>query len=172
MPIYALGALEPEIHPEAYLHPDAIVIGRVQIGAGVSIWPGAVLRGDTEAISVGAGTNIQDGVIIHTSAQWPTVIGERVTVGHSAHLEGAVVDTGALIGAGAILLAGSTVGAHALIGAGALLPPGTHVPSRARALGVPARIHLDAVDEWPAAANLESYDRLALRYREELRRLD
>lgn len=172
MPIYALGTLTPEIHPDAYLHPDAVVIGRVRIAAGASVWPGAVLRGDTEQISIGAGTNIQDGVIIHTAAHWPTLIGDRVTVGHSAHIEGATVETGALVGAGSILLAGSTVGAHALIGAGALLPPGTHVPSHARALGVPARIQPDAVGEWPAAANLESYDRLALLYREQLRRLD
>lgn len=172
MPVYALGEWEPEIDAGAYLHPDAIVIGRVRIAAGASIWPAAVLRGDTNQISIGEQTNIQDGVVLHTSAQWATTIADRVTIGHAAHLEGVSVGTGALIGAGALLLAGASVGSHALIGAGALLPPGTLVPSRARALGIPARITPDAVDEWPAAANLESYLRLADLYRQTLRRLD
>lgn len=172
MPCYALGSHEPQIDPTAYLHPDAVVIGRVRIAAGASIWPGAILRGDTNEITIGAGSNIQDGVVIHTSAEWSTHIAERVTVGHSAHIEGASVAMGALIGAGAILLAGSKVGAHALVGAGALLAPGTEVPEHARALGVPARITADATGEWPAASNLASYAALAEQYRSELRRLD
>jgi carbonic anhydrase/acetyltransferase-like protein (isoleucine patch superfamily) len=172
MPLYALGELSPQIDPDAFIHPDAVVIGAVTVGPGASIWPGAVLRGDTNAITIGEQTNVQDGVVIHTALDWPTRIADRVTIGHLAHLEGAEVGTGALIGAGSIVLAGARIGAHALVGAGALIPPGIHVPARARALGVPARITEDAVAEWPARINYENYVALARRYATELRRLD
>lgn len=171
MPVYALGDLVPVIAPDAYIHPDAVVIGAVTLGARVSVWPGAVLRGDNREIVIGAESNVQDAVVIHTSSTWPTRIGARVTIGHSAHLEGVEVEEGALIGAGSILLAGARIGAHALVGAGAVLPPGFAVPSHAKALGVPARITTDAVGEWPGAANVQSYLHLAERYRSELRRL-
>lgn len=172
MAIYALGDWEPAIAADAYIHPEAVVIGRVRIGSQSSIWPGAVLRGDSNEISVGVESNIQDGVVIHCSAQWSTQIGARVTVGHSAHIEGAHVGEGALIGAGAILLSGAVVEPHALVGAGALVPGGMRIPTGARALGVPAKITLDVVPMWPGASNVETYLDLARLYRATLKRLD
>ena len=88
MPVYALGDLVPEIHPEAFVHPDATVIGAVTIGAGSTVWPCAVLRGDSGPITVGARTSIQDGAVIHAAGRLSTVIGDGCVVGHLAHLEG------------------------------------------------------------------------------------
>ena len=88
MPIYALGERVPDLHPDAWVHPDAVIIGHVTLGAGSTVWPTAVLRGDHGEIRVGAGTSIQDGTVIHCTATLPTVIGDRCVVGHRAHLEG------------------------------------------------------------------------------------
>ena len=98
--IYALDEDEPEIDELAYVAPDAVVIGRVTIGPEASVWPGAVLRGDHGHISVGARTSVQDGTIVHCTAQRPTVIGADCVVGHNAHLEGCVIEPGSLIGSG------------------------------------------------------------------------
>lgn len=98
MAVYALGDLVPDIHPEAFVHPDATVIGAVAIGAGASVWPAAVLRGDYGRIEVGALTSVQDGTVVHTTADWPTLVGERCVVGHNAHLEGCTIGDGCLIG--------------------------------------------------------------------------
>src|SRR5674476_1335268 len=100
MPIYALDLLVPQIHPDAYIHPGAVVIGDVRIGAQSSIWPGAVLRGDFGQIVIGARTSIQDGTILHTTQEWPTVIGDDCVVGHNAHLEGCTVEHRCLVGPG------------------------------------------------------------------------
>ena len=95
MPIYALGSCEPDIHETAFVHPDAVVIGRVRIGPEASVWPCAVLRGDHGRIEVGARTSVQDGTVVHCTHDWPTLIGAECVVGHNAHLEGCVVGTGA-----------------------------------------------------------------------------
>src|SRR5674476_1405761 len=102
MPIYALDLLVPQIHPDAYIHPGAVVIGDVRIGAQSSIWPGAVLRGDFGQIVIGARTSIQDGTILHTTQEWPTVIGDDCVVGHNAHLEGCTVEHRCLVGSGSM----------------------------------------------------------------------
>src|SRR5262245_55270767 len=89
MPIYALGDLEPDIHPDAFIHPDAVIIGRVTIGERSSVWPAAVLRGDIEGgIRIGARTSIQDGAVIHTTYEQATTVGDDCTIGHLVHLEG------------------------------------------------------------------------------------
>ncbi len=98
MPIYALDYAAPSIDPQAYVHPDAVVIGSVELAAGASVWPGAVLRGDHGLIRVGERTSVQDGTVVHTTEQWPTIIGADCVVGHRAHLEGCVVEDGCLIG--------------------------------------------------------------------------
>src|SRR5688572_30493133 len=100
MAIYALGDRTPDIHPEAFVHPDATVIGDVVLGAEASVWPGAVLRGDYGRIEVGARTSIQDGTVIHATHDLATVIGHECVVGHVAHLEGCVVEDYALVGSG------------------------------------------------------------------------
>jgi carbonic anhydrase/acetyltransferase-like protein (isoleucine patch superfamily) len=172
VPLYALGEVEPRIDPDAYVHPDAVVIGDVEIGPGSSVWPGAVLRGDDGLIRVGARTSIQDGTVVHTTSWAPTVIGDDCVVGHNAHLEGCEVQHGALVGSGSVVLHRAVIGPGALVGAGAVVSGGTVVPARAMALGVPARIREDAVDPDEAIVpGARSYVARARRYRAELRRL-
>src|SRR5690606_5175753 len=103
VPIYALGDQVPDIHPDAYVHPDAVVIGSVVIGADSSVWPTAVLRGDDGFIRVGERTSIQDGSIVHTTWNHPTTIGDECTIGHNVHLEGCTIEDKALIGSGSIV---------------------------------------------------------------------
>ena len=137
----------PVIDPTAYIADEAVIIGDVTIGPATTVWPGAVLRGDDAAIRIGARTSVQDGVVIHTGPDIDTVIGDECTIGHLAHLEGPTIAYRALIGAGSIVLREATVGEMALVGAGALVPGGMDVPARAIAVGVPAKLRLDAVTE-------------------------
>lgn len=172
MPIYALGDVEPEIHPDAYVHPDAVVIGNVTIGAEASVWPTAVLRGDDGRIEVGPRTSIQDGSIIHCTPIHPTVIGAEVTVGHNVHIEGAVIGDGALISSGSVVLNGATIGAGAVVAAGAVVSPNAEVPPRRMALGVPARVREGyEVPENNHGFAVQSYVQRGKRFRAELRRL-
>lgn len=172
MALYALGDRVPSIHPTAFVHPDAVIIGAVVIGAESSIWPTAVLRADHGEIRVGAQTSIQDGTVVHCTADLDTVIGDRCTVGHNAHLEGCRVHDDSLIGSGAVVLHRAEIGPHALVGAGALVPNGLRVPPHARALGIPARVTLDAVPDGAFSMNVETYVHNAHWYSAELRRLD
>jgi carbonic anhydrase/acetyltransferase-like protein (isoleucine patch superfamily) len=171
MPIYALGDLVPHIAPTAFVHPDAVIIGDVRIAEHVSVWPMAVLRADSASISIGEGTSVQDGVVIHTAAELPTSVGRFVTIGHLAHLEGCTVEDGALIGVNSSVLHRAHIGQGALVGAGAVVTPDTQVPPRAMALGVPARIRLDAVATDGFAANVAAYADFTQRYPREMRRL-
>jgi carbonic anhydrase/acetyltransferase-like protein (isoleucine patch superfamily) len=172
MAVYALGEQTPSIHPEAFVHPDSVVIGDVIIGAEASIWPGAVLRGDYGQITIGDRTSIQDGAVIHATAALNTSIGADCVVGHLAHMEGCVIEDGCLIGSGSIVLHEAVVRSGALVGAGAVVSGGTEVPSGAMALGVPAKIRPDAVSPGAFADNVATYVANARRYRAELRRLD
>jgi carbonic anhydrase/acetyltransferase-like protein (isoleucine patch superfamily) len=169
--VYALGDRVPVIHPEAYVAPDATVIGSVEIGEGASIWPGAVLRGDAQGIRVGARTSIQDGVVIHVGTDLETVVGADCVVGHLAHLEGCVVEDGCLVGSGAILLHRVVVRSGALVAAGAVVPPGTEVPAFALARGVPARILPDQVAPGAFADAVARYVEKGRWYAAELRRI-
>ncbi|MBW0106358.1 gamma carbonic anhydrase family protein [Pseudonocardia sp. KRD291] len=172
MPVYALGDVEPDIHPDAYVHPDAVVIGNVTLGAESSVWPTAVLRGDDGRIEVGARTSIQDGSIIHTTLRQATVIGDEVTVGHNVHIEASTVGNRVLISSGSVVLNGSRVDEGAIVAAGAVVSPNAHVPAYRMALGVPARVREDyevPADRWRYA--VESYVARGKRFRAELRRL-
>jgi carbonic anhydrase/acetyltransferase-like protein (isoleucine patch superfamily) len=171
MAIYALGDSEPEIHADAWVHDDATVIGDVQIGAGSTIWPRAVLRGDYGSIRIGERTSIQDGAVLHCTREYPTIIGNDCVVGHLAHLECCTVEDGALIGTGSIVLHRAVVRSGALVGAAALVTNDMEVPSKAMALGVPAKLRLDAVDVADIARNAAEYVRNGERYRKQLRRL-
>lgn len=170
MPIYALGELVPAIDETAYVHPDAVLIGEVQIGPRSSVWPSAVLRGDDGAIIVGARTSIQDGCVLHAAPDFPTVVEDDCVIGHLVHLEGCRIGQGALIGNGAVVLERAVVRGGALVGSGAVVPAGMDVPSGAMALGIPARvrpsIHADAA---AIASARNSYLRRIDRYRDELR---
>jgi carbonic anhydrase/acetyltransferase-like protein (isoleucine patch superfamily) len=172
MTVYALGELEPAIHPQAFVHPDAVVIGQVSLGAGSSVWPGAVLRGDYGRITVGARTSVQDGAVVHATQELETVIGADCVIGHIAHLEGCVVEDRCLIGSGSVVLHRVTVRSGALVGAGAVVSPGTEVPGGAMALGVPARIRPDAVPPGSFEDAVGRYVANGARYARELRRLD
>lgn len=171
MPIYALGDRTPDIHPDAYVHPDAVVIGDVRIGAESSIWPGAVLRGDYGTVIVGERTSIQDGAVVHAVAAFPTVIGNDCVVGHIAHLEGCVVHDAALIGSGSVVLHQAEVFSGATVAAGAVVRNRTQVPANAVAMGVPAQIKPDLSSADAIRAQAGSYVANARRYRDELRAL-
>jgi carbonic anhydrase/acetyltransferase-like protein (isoleucine patch superfamily) len=172
MSVYALGDRIPEIDERAYVHPDAVVIGSVRLGPESSVWPGAVLRGDDGLISVGARTSIQDGSVLHCTAELDTVVGDECVIGHVVHLEGCVVEDGALVGNGAIVLHRAVIGTGALVGSNAVVPNGMHVPPRAMALGVPAKIREDAVQPEMITGAMQSYVDRSSVYRAELRRID
>ena len=138
--VLALDGRRPRIDASAWLAPGAVVVGDVTVGAASSIWYHAVLRADTETIVVGAGSNLQDGVVVHADPGWPAVIGDGVTVGHRATIHGARVEDGALIGMGSILLNGSVIGTGTIVGAGALVPEGRVIPPRSLVLGSPGRV--------------------------------
>jgi carbonic anhydrase/acetyltransferase-like protein (isoleucine patch superfamily) len=172
VPIYALGEYEPDIDATAFVHPDAVVIGRVRIGPEASVWPGAVLRGDHGRIEIGARTSVQDGTVVHCTADWPTLIGAECVVGHLAHLEGCMVEDRCLIGSGSVTLNRARIGTGSIVAAAALIPEGFEVPPRALAAGVPATIRRTGVSgDWVDSA-VKTYLESARRYRSELRRLD
>ena len=172
MPVYALDDQVPAIDPDAYVHPDAVIIGNVQLAAGSSVWPGAVLRGDHGLIRIGDRTSIQDGTIIHTTRDWPTMIGADCVVGHRAHLEGCVVEDQCLIGSGSVVLNRARVGTGAVVAAAALVPEGFEVPPRALVAGVPATIKRTGVPaDWVDRA-VKTYIETARAHRAGLRRLD
>ena len=171
MPVYALGDDEPDIHELAYVAPDAVVIGRVTIGPEASVWPGAVLRGDHGTITIGARTSVQDGTIVHCTADYPTVIGADCVVGHNAHLEGCVVEDGCLIGSGSITLNRVVVGAGSIVAAAALVPEGFVVPPRSLVAGVPATIKRSGIDASWTQESVRHYVETAREHRKGLRRL-
>lgn len=128
------------VHPSAWVAPGAVVRGEVHLRENSSVWFNAVLRGDTEPITVGAGSNIQDLCMLHADPGFPTTVGEHVTVGHRVILHGATIGDYVLVGMGAIVLNGVTVGEYSIIGAGALLTQNKTFPARSLILGSPARV--------------------------------
>ncbi|GAA3728556.1 carbonic anhydrase/acetyltransferase-like protein (isoleucine patch superfamily) [Spinactinospora alkalitolerans] len=140
------GFGEPAIHPDAWIAPGAVVVGRVRIGAQSSVWYGSVLRADTEDIVVGDLCDIQDQCGLHSDPGEPALLADRVSLGHKAMVHGAVVEEGALIGIGAIVLGGARVGAGALVAAGALVPPGKTVPPGTLWAGVPGKVIRELTD--------------------------
>jgi carbonic anhydrase/acetyltransferase-like protein (isoleucine patch superfamily) len=157
-----LGSLSdsvPSVHPEAWIAPTAVVVGRVTIGRAASVWYGAVLRADDDEIVVGPECNIQDLCCLHVDAGEPAVLEERVSVGHHATVHGAQVGAGALIGMGAIVLGGARVGAGALVAAGSVVRPGSCVPAGVLFAGVPGRVVRELTD-----ADRESFADSAIKY--------
>lgn len=138
----------PRIHETAYVTQDAIIIGDVEIGEDASIWFGSIVRGDVNYIRIGNKTNVQDGTVIHVSSRThPTVLEDRITVGHRVTLHGCHVESGCLIGIGAILMDGVRVGANSLVGAGSLLTPGTQIPPNSLVIGSPARVKREITED-------------------------
>ncbi len=172
MAIYALGDYEPQIDPSAFVMPEAIIIGRVSIGPRATIWSGAVLRGDGGDIRIGADTSVQDNAVLHVGEDLPTIIGDRCTVGHLAHIEAAIVHDEALIGTGSIVLPEAEVGERALVAAGAVVLSGMKVPPGTIAVGTPAKIR-EGVDTEPLIMpGVQHYIDRRVRFLKELRRLD
>ena len=172
MPVYALGDRVPHVDPDAFVHPDAVVIGDVTIGAEATIWAGAVLRGDYGRIDIGARTSIQDGTVVHATAQLATTVGHDCVVGHIVHLEGCTIEPYALVGSGSVVLHDVVVGSHALVGANAVVTNGTKVPPHAMALGVPAKVREGAMPEGHVQAAVMMYVANGKRYKTDLRRMD
>lgn len=137
----------PSVPANSFVAPNATLIGSVELGEEASVWFGAVLRGDTEPIQIGARSNVQDGVVIHSDPGFPVTVGQGVTIGHAARLHGCTVEDGALIGIGATVLDGAVIGKHALIGANSLIPPGKVIPERALVMGSPGKVVRTLTDE-------------------------
>ncbi|MGA1077230.1 MAG: gamma carbonic anhydrase family protein, partial [Ilumatobacteraceae bacterium] len=138
MPVYALGDSEPTIDGSAFIHPDAVIIGSVTIGAESSVWPCAVLRGDEGEIRIGDATSVQDGSVLHTTPEIPTVVGDRCVIGHIVHLEACRIHDDVLVGNGSIVLHRVEVQSWSIVAANSVLLNGTIVPSGAIAAGSPA----------------------------------
>lgn len=172
MAVYALGDLVPKIDQRAFVHPDATVIGDVEIGPESTIWPGAVLRGDYGTIAVGARSSIQDCSVLHAGPGFPTIVGNDCVVGHIVHLEGCRLEDECLVGSGAIVLHHAVIGSGATVGAGAVVRGGTRVPPRALAVGVPATIKPDSSRLEMIRVASSEYVRNGHRYRAEFRRMD
>lgn len=172
MPVYAIGDQVPEIHESAYIHPEATIIGNAVIGPDATVWPHAVIRADDNRITIGEGSSIQDGAVIHCTTAHETTVGKFVTVGHLAHLEGCTVLDHALIGTGSVVLHDAVIGEHALVGAAAMVPGKVQVPRCAMALGVPAKIREDAVPEGHSRMNVDTYIQRGRQFAAELRRVD
>lgn len=137
----------PEIHPSAFVAESADLIGAVTIEKDASIWYQVVIRADDEPVTVGIGSNIQDGTIIHIDSGYPTIIGQGVTVGHRAIVHGAHIADHVMISMGAIILSGALIGDHCIIGAGALVTEKMDIPPRSLVLGVPGRIIRSVTDD-------------------------
>lgn len=138
--IYALGGQVPEIDPTAWVAPDAVVVGKVRIGPGASVWFGAVLRGDNEWIEIGAGTNVQEHSVLHTDPGFPLVVGPGCTIGHRAMLHGCTIGPDTLVGMGATVLNGAEIGAGCLIGAAALVTEKKVIPPGSLVMGMPGKV--------------------------------
>ena len=139
--ILPFGPHTPTIAQDAYIAPDATVIGRVTIGAATSVWFQTVIRGDVHWITIGDGCNVQDRCVVHVSTDtWPTILEDNVTVGHSVTLHGCTLQQGCLVGMGSVVMDGAIIGRGAMIGAGSLVTPGTHIPDGVLALGHPCRV--------------------------------
>jgi carbonic anhydrase/acetyltransferase-like protein (isoleucine patch superfamily) len=172
VPIYALGDQIPNIHPDAYVHPDAVVIGSVTIGAQSTVWPCAVLRGDDGEIRIGARTSIQDGSVIHTTTEQWTIVGDGCVIGHLVHLEGCTIHDDALVGNGSIVLHRAVVHSGAVVAANSVVLQGTIVPTGALAVGVPAVVREGKAKSEFTAFAAAGYVLRGQQFKTALRRID
>lgn len=174
MAIYALDGVAPQIAPGAWVADSAQVMGDVVLATDANVWFGAILRGDNERITIGNGSNIQDGSVLHTDIGQALHIGEDVTVGHQVMLHGCTVGDGSLIGIGAVVLNGAVIGRHCLVGAGALVTEGKTFPDGVMILGSPARVVRELTPEQidGLRRSAQHYVQNARRYSNGLRKLD
>ncbi|HWB67665.1 MAG TPA: gamma carbonic anhydrase family protein [Mycobacteriales bacterium] len=165
--ILPLEGHAPEIDGDAFLAPGTSVIGRVQIGAQASVWYGSVLRGDSDQIRLGAGSNLQDGCAVHADPGYPVSIGDRVSIGHRAVIHGCTIDDDVLIGMGAVVLNGAHVGSGSLVAAGAVVLEGVDIPPNSLVAGVPGKVRRETseAERERIRFNAEVYLHLAARHR-------
>jgi carbonic anhydrase/acetyltransferase-like protein (isoleucine patch superfamily) len=172
MAIYRLGDLIPTIDPEAYVHPDAVIIGDVTLGPETTVWPSAVLRGDFGTITVGARTSIQDGTVIHAGPGFPTTVGNGCVIGHLAHLEGCTLEDDSLVGSGSVVLHHAVIESGATVGANAVVPNRMVVPAESLAIGVPAVIKHGKSSLKLIQLSSDEYVKNGHHYRKQLTRID
>ena len=173
MAIYELEGRAPQLAASAWVADSAQVMGDVTLGEDVSVWFGSVLRGDTSSLHIGAGTNIQDGSVLHADPGQPLVVGERVTVGHQVMLHGCTIGDESLIGIGAVILNGAKIGKNCLVGAGALVTEGKEFPDGSMIIGSPAKVvrELTAEQIEGLRQSAQHYIGNARRYQNGLRKL-
>ncbi len=174
MAIYELDGVAPQVHATAWVADSAQVMGNVTLGEDASVWFGTVVRGDTESIAIGAGSNVQDASVLHADFGKPLVIGERVTVGHQVMLHCCTIGDESLIGIGAVVLNGARIGKNCLVGAGALVTEGKEFPDGSMILGSPAKAVRQLTPEQIEGLRLSArhYVDNARRFRAGLRKLD
>jgi carbonic anhydrase/acetyltransferase-like protein (isoleucine patch superfamily) len=160
-PLYAIAGTSPDVHPSAFVAPTASIIGNATLAEDASAFYGVSVRADTAAIKVGAGTNLQDNVVLHADPGFPCSVGARVSVGHSAVVHGCTVEDDCLIGMSATILNGAVIGAGSLVAAGAVVLEGTVIPPRSLVAGVPAKVRRELSDE-----EFDGVKRNAAHYRE------
>lgn len=167
MTLFALDGIAPTLPDDGdfWVAPDANLIGRVVLESGASVWFGSTLRGDNEAITVGAGSNVQENCVMHTDMGFPLRIGRDCTIGHKAMLHGCLIGDESLIGMGATVLNGAVIGRNCLIGAGALITEGKHIPDGSLVMGAPGRV-VRQLDE----AAINGLRASALHYQDNMRR--
>jgi len=173
MALYTLGERRPELRGDCWVAENATVIGSVLIEDGASVWFNVVIRGDNDLITIGAGSNVQDGAVLHTDAGIKLTLGQNVLVGHQAMLHGCTIGEGSLVGIQAVILNNAVIGRECLIGAGALIPEGKVIPDRSLVMGSPGKVVRQLTDQEAAFIRLGcvQYTERARRYQRELRRL-
>ena len=173
MAIYSFERYTPQVAADAYVAESATVLGRVTLGTKASVWFSASVRGYNDAIVIGAGSNVQDGAVLHVDPGFPMKIGEHVSIGHQAMLHGCTIGDGALIGIQAVVLNGAVIGEQSLVGAGALVTEGKQFPPRSLILGAPAKVvrELTEADLKNLAAAADSYVQRSGIFRDELERV-
>ncbi|HTM76275.1 MAG TPA: gamma carbonic anhydrase family protein [Devosia sp.] len=167
MPLYALDGIAPQIDADcAWIDPTAVLVGKIVVHADVGIWFGVVARGDNEPISIGAGSNVQENVVMHTDMGFPLTIGQGCTIGHQAMLHGCTIGDNTLVGMGATVLNGATIGKNCLIGAGALVTEGKVIPDGSLVVGAPGKVirQLDAEAIARLTRSAEGYVRNGRRF--------
>jgi carbonic anhydrase/acetyltransferase-like protein (isoleucine patch superfamily) len=173
MAVYALNDTVPQLHETAWVADSATVIGNVRLDAEASVWYGAVVRGDNELITVGRGSNVQDGSVLHTDHGFPLTLGEGVTVGHQVTLHGCSIGDGSLVGIQAVVLNGARIGRNCLVGAGALVTEGKEFPDNSLIMGSPAKVVRELTPEQSQRLrqSAQNYIANAARHRDGLRRI-
>lgn len=167
---YRLGDSRVEAHPQSWVAPNAMLVGKIRLDAGANIWFGAVLRGDNELIHVGENSNVQDGSVMHTDMGYPLTLGTGVTVGHNAMLHGCIVGDYSLVGINAVILNGAKIGKYCIIGANTLIAEGKEIPDGSLVVGSPGKVVRELTEQQKKMleASAAHYVHNAQRYAREL----